>query len=358
MKQVFKYLTLVCAVLLLCNCTSEDREPVINLPPAGDYVNGMFVLNEGGYTNSNASLSFINQSGEVFNQVFRGVNNLGLGDVAQSMAFYNDIAFIMMNNSNTIEVVNRYTLQHIASISNQILNPRYITFYGNYGFVTNWGDPANTEDDYVAVIDLQSYVVTQTIPVAEGPEKIIEHQGQLYVAHKGGWGYGNSVSVINAETFQLTTTITVADVPNGLAIHNNNLYVLCSGKAAWTNDETLAGMYKINLQNNQVSESFQFASGEHPGFLELSDNHLYYTQSGAIYKMAVSNFTQPTSAVFSTETENVQVLYGFTVRNNKIYVADAKNYTSNGEIFIYDLQGNLENNYQVQLIPNGFYFNN
>ncbi|MFV0572948.1 MAG: DUF5074 domain-containing protein [Xanthomarina gelatinilytica] len=357
MKKLFKYLTYVFAVLLLNSCTSDDREVVIETPPQGDYANGMFVLNEGGYTYSNASLSFVDQSGVVYNQSFSGVNGFGLGDVAQSMAFHNDKAFIVVNNSNTIEVANRYTLEHITTISNQILNPRYMVFYGDYGFVTNWGDPANTTDDYVAVIDLQNYSVIQTITVAEGPEKIIENNGILYVAHKGGWGYGNSISVINANTFQAANSITVADVPDGLVVKDNYLYVLSAGKAAWTGDETVAGMFKINLQTNQVSDSFQFASGVHPGFLEETNNELYFTLSGAIYKLATNNFTEPTTPVFSTQNQNIEVLYGFEIHDNQIYIADAKDYVSNGEVFVYDLQGNLQVNHQVQLIPNGFYFN-
>lgn len=358
MKKLFNYIVFAITILLLHNCTSHDRDTPITTLPEGDYVNGMFVLNEGGFTYSNASLSFIDASGEVYNQVFNGVNGFGLGDVAQSMAFHNDIAFIVINNSNTIEVVNRYTLEHIETISNQILNPRYMTFSDGHGFVTNWGDPSNSEDDYVAVIDLENYEVTETISVVEGPEKIIENQGLLYVAHKGGWGYGNSISVINASTHQVSTTITVADVPDGLVVTNNSLYVLCAGKAAWTGDETLAGMYKINLQNLQVAESFQFASGIHPEFLEIQNNDLYYTQLGAIYKMTTNDFVQPTEPIFSTQDQNVQVLYGFAIHENNIYVADARNYLSNGKVYVYDLQGTVQENYQVQLIPNSFYFNN
>ncbi|WP_299367546.1 YncE family protein [Winogradskyella sp.] len=357
MKKLINCLLLVFPVLLLHNCTSDDRE-IITETPEGDYANGMFVLNEGGFTNSNASLSFVDPSGEVYNQVFFGVNGFGLGDVAQSMAFYDDTAFIIMNNSNTIEVVNRYTLEHITTISDQILNPRYMVFYNGYGFVTNWGDPVNTTDDYVAVVNLQDFTVTQTIVVAEGPERLLEANGSLYVAHKGGWGYGNSVSVINANTFQLSTTINVADVPDGIVISDNDLYVLCSGKADWTGDETLAEFFKISLQNNEVIESFQFTSGVHPSFLEVTNNELFYVLSGDVFKVSTGNFISPTGPLFSTQSQSVEVVYGFRVYNDNIYIADAKDYASNGEVFVYDLQGNFQTDYRVQLIPNSFYFNN
>lgn len=357
MKNGTRLLIFTFIILLIHSCTSNDRDIIIDSPPKGDYAKGMFVLNEGGYTYSNASLSFVDQSGVVYNQVYKGVNGFGLGDVAQSMAFHDDVAFIIVNNSNTIEVVNRYTLAHITTISNQILNPRYMVVHNGYGFVTNWGDAANTTDDYVAVIDLQSYSVIQTIAVAEGPEKIIEDNGLLYVAHKGGWGYGNTISVISGRSFKVTTSISVADVPDGMVINNNYLYVICAGKAAWTGQETSAGIYKINLKTSQVTTSFLFETGLHPGFLEMTDTALYYTLSGAVYKVNFNNFIAPTTPVFSTETENVKVLYGFKIHKDHIYISDAKDYVSNGDVFVYDLQGNLQSEYQVQLIPNSFYFN-
>ncbi|MGO1584877.1 DUF5074 domain-containing protein [Mesonia sp.] len=351
------WLLLFVAVFLI-SCSSDDDGIENPTLPEEEYTNGFFVLNEGGFTYSNASVSFISEDGAVYNSIFSAENNKGLGDVAQSMGFNDDLAFIVVNNSNTIEVVNRYTFEYITTIEEEILNPRYIIFEDNFAYVTNWGDPADTTDDYVAVINLENYEVTQKISVAEGPEKLVEENGKIYVAHKGGWGYGNSISVIDISTNTLQSNIEINDVPDGLVIEDNFLYVLCSGKASYTGEETTAGIFKINLASQTVEEELEFSEEIHPGFLVENNNKLHYVIGRDIFQLNIADFSLPSSPLFSTEAQNVSVLYGFSIHNDVIYIADAKDYTSNGEVFTYSTQGELLHNYSVQLIPNGFYFNN
>lgn len=359
MKRLLKLCTMLVAILLLQNCTSDDRDIIVDTPPpSGDYANGIFVLNEGGYTYSNASVSFIDNSGQVYNNIFYAVNQRALGDVAQSMAFHEDKAYIVVNNSNTIEVVNRYTFEHIVTVENDILTPRYMTFYEDKAYITNWGDPADTTDDYVAVLDTETNVVINTIPVAEGPDAIVNNNGTLYVAHYGGWGYGNTISVLDSNTETVTSSIQVADVPRNMMIHNNDLYVLCAGKGDYTGNETLGGLYKINMATNQVTNEIMFANGVHPGNLKINDDALFYTLNTEVYKMNLTNFSLPTTPLFNTNTQNMGVLYGFSIINENIYIADAKDYTSNGEVYMYNLQGEYQENYNVKLIPNGIYNNN
>ena len=359
MNKSLKLITLFFTILLLQNCTSDDRAIVLdNPPPSGDYANGVFVLNEGGFNNSNASVSFIDASGQAYHNVFFAVNGRGLGDVAQNIGFNGDLAYILVNNSNTVEVVNRYTFESVATIETDILNPRYIAFFENKGYITNWGDPNDTTDDYVAVLNIETNTITATIPVAEGPEAILNKNGTLYVAHKGGYGYGNSISIINAISQTVTASIQVGDVPGDMVLDNNNLYVICSGKASWTGDETSAGIYKINSATNLVEAQITFSDGVHPGFLKKSNNSLLYTLNASLYNIELNDFTLPETALFNTSAQNIEVLYGFNIINDKIYISDAKDYTSNGEVLVYSLEGDFQNGIDVKIIPNGCYNNN
>jgi len=72
-------------------------------------------------------------------------------------------------------------------------------------------DIYHANDDFVAVIDLATNTVESTIPVSEGPEHIESIDGKLYVSHKGGYGYGTTISVIDAAN-TVASTITVGDV--------------------------------------------------------------------------------------------------------------------------------------------------
>ncbi|REE24524.1 hypothetical protein DFQ09_104296 [Winogradskyella pacifica] len=361
MKNHFHKLAslLIIATLSITSCTSDDRDdPITAQPPSGNYTDGIFILNEGGFGYSNASISFFGETGDVYNSIYTEVNGVNLGDTAQSMGFNGDNAYLVVNNSSTIEIVNRYTFEYIATVSDMIVNPRYIEFSNNKGYITNWGDPNDVNDDFVAVLNLDTNLIEATIPVAEGPEKILSNNDKLYITHKGGYGYGNTVSVIDVASQSLANTISVADVPDGMVIDNGYLYVICSGKASWTGDETLAKLFKINLSDINDITTLNFSTEQHPSHLEFENGTLYYTMDNAVYSLDSNGFQLPETPSFSTAADGVEILYGFEVHEGAIYIADAKDYVSNGEAFIYNLNGDLQNQFSVQIIPNAFYFNN
>ena len=357
-KPVYKFFSLLLLIsVVLVSCTSEDRDKT-ELLPEGDYSQGVFVLNEGGYGYSNASVSFLDSDGQVYSSIFSGVNKMNLGDVAQSMGFNKDDAYIVMNNSSTVEVVNRYTFEHIATVSDKIVNPRYIAFEGNKGYISNWGDPNDVTDDYVAVLNLDTNLIEAKIAVVEGPDKLVVNSGKLYVAQKGGYSWGNTISVIDIASQKVTSSITLGDVPDDMLIDSGKLYVICSGKGDYTGDETSGKLFKINLTDNSVKKSLTFPEAKHPRFLDIDANTLYYTLENAVYSTSISSFELPQNALFSPATDGVKLLYGFRINKGNIYIADAKDYVSKGEVFIYNLKGDLQNTFPVQIIPNSFYFNN
>lgn len=349
-------LTALLGSFFLFSCTDDDNGG----NPLGDYDNGVLILNQGGFGNGNASVSYLSEDMNTFqNNIFSLVNpSIILGDTAQDIGFYNDLAYIVLNASNKIEVVNRYTMVHIATISTGLSNPRYIAFANGKGYVTNWGNGTNANDDFIAVLNLSNNSVASTISVAEGPEKIIEEDNKLYVAHSGGFNYGNTISVINTSTNTVATTITVGDVPNSLEEENGILYVLCGGKSAWSGAESAGKLVKINLSTNTVSSSIDFAeTTDHPSNLVIENNRLYYTLDSDIFRMNLSANTIPTEALFSTTSQGVYGVYSFAVENNKIYVGDALDYSSNGKVYVYSLTGALLSSKTVGVIPAGFYFN-
>lgn len=359
--MILKRVFIIAAVaVFFSSCSSDDDNTIIeNNEPLGVYDEGVLILNQGNFGQDNSSISYLSNDFVTFqNNAFLAVNPTKvLGNTGQDIGFYEDLAFVVLNASNKIEVVNRYTLEYVATIDTGLDNPRFITFANGKGYVTNWGDGGVTTDDYVAVINLASYTVSSSISVVEGPERIIENNGKLYVAHQGGYGYGNSISVINSTSNTVTNSITVGDVPNSLKINNGNLYVVCGGKAAWTTDETVGKLVTINLTNEAVTGTIEFASGDHPSNLYIADNSIFYTQDSDVFKMNLTATSLPTTALFSTSDQGVYGVYSFAVENNKIYVGDAVDYNSNGKVYVYSSTGVLENQYTVGVIPAGFYFN-
>lgn len=348
------------SAVFFASCT--DEEIVYKEAPAaiakGAYEKGVLVLNEGNFGfPANAEVSYISSEfPSLFqNNIFKVVNPTKvLGNTAQSLGFNGDLAYIVLNGSNKIEVVNRYTFESVATIQTGLQNPRHIAFANGKGYVTNWGDPGVTTDDYVAVVNLTTNQITGNIAVAEGPEQILAYNNSLYVAHKGGYGFGDKISVINSSD-ALQTTITVGDVPSSMEISNNELFVLCAGKPSWSGTETIAKLVKVNVTANTVAQSLDFATGEHPGYMDIEGGNIYYMNGNKVFKKDPAATALPTTPVF---TATATTVYGFAALNNKFYVGDAINYTDNGKVTVYDTAGALQKTYTVGVMPNGFYLNN
>lgn len=358
MRKIKNPLFFLLSLLFVVSSCSSDDSISGNNPVTGEYSQGVFILNEGKFMTSNtADVSFLSNEGIIENDIYSGVNAESLGDTAQSIGMKDDKMYIVVNNSNHIKVVNRYTMELITTISSDIQSPRFITFHNGYGYITNWGDPSVATDDYIAVLGLNSNQVIQKISVAEGPEMMEVVGNKLYVAHKGGWGIGNTVSVIDLSSKSVISSITVADTPSGIKASGNYLYVLCTGYESWSPEfpSTQGGLYKIDTTTNQIVSSLLFAEGSHPTQLDKADSKLYFTVGANVYQMNESDNSLPQTPFISLS--GVYNFYGFAVHGDKIYISDPKDYNSNGQIYVYSILGEYLADYQVGIVPNGFYFN-
>lgn len=225
------------------------------------------------------------------------------------------------------------------------------------GYVTNWGDPENPDDDFVAVVNLESHTVQTKIPVAEGPERVLVKDNIIYVALEGGYNFNTSVVLIDATSDTVTDSITVAEGPNSLQLDaEGNLWVLSGGNPDYLENgiETGGQLQKVDLTSNTVTDTFAFsAADDHPGFLSYVNGSLYYSLKGSIFKMDVLNTSLPEDASI-TGTD----FYDMTVKDSKLYGVDAKDFASNGALEIYDLLDNsLITTKEMGINPGAIYFN-
>jgi len=345
----------ICAIFT--SCKSDDDNGMDNLPK-GDYDNGIIISHEGNYTHGNASISYISDDYLIVeNTVFNNINNTLLGDTAQSMAFSDELAYIVLNVSNKIEVVNRYTFESVATINSGLINPRYMTISNGTGYVTNWGDGGDATDDYVAIIDLASNTVTSTIPVGEGPEQILEKDYLLYVSHQGGWGVNNIISVIDTSDNNVGT-IQVNDAPGAMVFDSNeNLVVLCSGAdQSWLTPpvETLASITRIDSNTSSIIATMEFASGEHPSLMAHDDDELFYILNGSVYELDDDASTLPTTAILDVSAVSA---YGISVDDDMLYLADS-DFQEESDLLIYNLDsGSLVQTFDLSIGAAKIYFN-
>jgi len=353
MKKINILVAIFVFAFTFVSCSDDDDE--VPAVPKGEYENGILISNEGPWGSGTGTITYISDDYSLIEQeIFKKVNNSDIGNVLQSIGFYNDNAYLVANTSNTVTVVDRYTFKEMSVISEGFNNPRYFVEANGKGYVTNWGDPNSNDDDFVAVINLSTNLVESTIAVQFGPEKIIAVDNTIYVAHKGGYGQNNLVSVIDANTNDVSKTIEVGFVPNSLTLDNmNNLWVLSGGNPSWSGAESKGVLSKINTSTNVVTSSIDFSETEHPDFLSFDENNLYYNLNGNVYKMNVSASELPTNEVISGLYS-----YNMVVDNGVLYSTDAGDFASNGKIYVYDLTTNsISNTFTTGLIPGGIYFN-
>ena len=357
----FKHLVLAFLSILFFNACSSDDENCCSDPETPDtgFSNTLLVLNEGNFGSGNSSVTSIDEnSGSTESNIFSSVNGRPLGDTSQSISFFEDNAFIIQNVSNTIEVVNRGTFESIATIDTGLQNPRFSVVSNGNLYVTNWGDGSNPDDDFVAVIDLNSLEIAKTISVAEGPEKIIETNDQIFVAHKGGFSFNNIVSVININNMEVTKEIEVGDLPQSLLVVNSELWVLNNGIPSFAMNESAGSISKIDITSLEVTETLEFPNEiDHPENLKLLGNTVYYTLNKDVYRLATDGTMIPTVPEYTLN--DVQVLYGFEIKEERLYAASANSdFTGNGNLYIYDLAtGGLLNSFSTGINPTAIYFN-
>lgn len=344
MKCTKLLLVLITTSILLVSCTDDDGTNT----PVGAYDHGVLIVNEGDGTAG--SITFISNDRTTIQQDVFGAENQGdgLGGYVQSVFFDEEKAFIISNGSNKITIVNRYTFELVAKIETGLSVPRYGVVKNGKAYVTNLATFNSLTDDFVTVIDLSTFAVTSSIMMNAIADKITEANGKLYVAN-GAYGDGASLTVINPTTNTIETTIATGISPNSFEEENGILYVLCSD---YVNPSKLL---KIKLSTNEILSEITFpeALGNAQN-LNIEDGKLYFTVNSAVYSEALSATSINATPLF---TAAATTLYGFAVEDDAIFVADAKDFTSDGKVFIYSTSGILENQFTVGLIPNGFYFN-
>lgn len=351
MKTMKKIIFMAFTALLFTACNSDDDNVQSEYIP-GAFADGILITNEGPFNNGSGNITYISEDYSTVTQnIYRNVNGTELGNIVQSMGFSDDNAYIVVSNSQKIAIANRYTFESVDSITTGLDNPRYfVSVAGNKGYVSNWGDPNDNADDYIAVLDLRTNTVSATIPVAFGPEKMVTVNNKVYVAHQGGYGQNNVVSVISGNNVE--STITVGDVPNSMVVSGDTLYILCGGNPSYAGTETAGSLVKVDISTGQVSQTYSFGTTQHPSSLTMDGTNLFYNLDGKVYKVNTTSISLPGDDIIDGS------FYTLQAKDGKLYAADAKNYASQGSLIIYDLSTNQQiQDLQTGIVPGGIYFN-
>ena len=346
--KTMKFLLIASFAFTIVSCSDDANDPIYDT-----FENGLFVVNEGNFGTSNASISFIDKNDITYNKIYENRNDLPLGDQAQSITIIDEKAYIVVSNSNKVVVANSRDMEHITEISENINTPRYITQVSeDKAYLSEWGT------DVIHVIDLNNYEIIKSISVGQDPEEIVVSNGFAYVCNSGNsWGsIDNTVSVIDISNDEVVNTLALNDKPTSASVDGlGNIWVVCKGNTVYDEttweiiSQTPGSISLIDGITNDVKKQFIFENNPTLGGLVCDYSKLFFKVNQSIVSMSV----------YSTNLDTTQIASGnfygqFCLYDNSIYAADAKDYSQEGDVYKYTKDGVLTNTYQVGIIPGNF----
>lgn len=345
--KISKLLSAAFAATLLFTTSCRNDDPIVDVQPKGAYENGIIMSNEGNFGSPTATVSFIsNDLATVENNVY-SANNGGaaLGDVLQNVGLNGDNAYLILNNSNKIEVVNRYTFKKVATVSDQVSQPRYIAFANNNYYVTN----SSGSSKFVNVYSSATNAFVKKIPLTSGGERIVEASGRI-VVQNASFGSGKKLTFIDPVSNIVESEVLV---PNG-----NIQKTISNGGNVYTIASTSTDSYIYKLSSTGTITSTITLSGiADAKNLEIDGSKIYFTSGSKIYTMDVSSTTVQTTPIITLADNSWSALYGFGVIDGKIYISNANGFTEDSTVEIYSTSGTLVKTVTTGRGTNGFYKN-
>lgn len=332
------------SLFLLASCVKDKPEPVKEELVTFSNKAKVYVVNEGNFMSGNASVSLYDPgTNAVVEDIYKTQNGTGMGDVAQSMTYFNSDYYLVVNNSNKVVVCDR-EMKKKSSISG-FTSPRYLLPVGN--------SKAYVSDLYsnsIQILDLSNKTISGHIPCFGWTEQMALVYNKVFVCNIKR----DLCFVIDANTDKKIDSVVVG--PNASSIvrdANDKIWVLSAGNATAS---VLARLSRINPQTQQVDKFFDFNTGDSPSALCLNKGKdtLLFLNKG-IFKMGINSSGLPSQPIIPQGNRNY---YGLGVQGDgyRIYASDALDYIQRSNVYIFDMNGNEKSFFKAGIIANGFWF--
>jgi hypothetical protein len=304
----------------------------------------VYIVNEGNFPAGNASVSLYDPTTKgVIENFYNSQNGTSLGDVAQSMIFYNSNYYIVVNNSNKIVVCDDQfkTKTTIGGFT----SPRYILPVSN--------SKAYVSDLYsnkISVVNLNLNTITTSIPCQGWTEEMVLVYNRAFVTNKKR----DYVFVINTTNDTKEDSINVGYNSSCAVVDKyDKIWVLSAGN---TTASVLPSLKQINPITKQIEKSLNFTSSDTPGNLCINKTKdtLYFLNKG-VFRMEIGAGSIPATPLIP---KGSKTFYGLGINKNdfSIYASDALDYIQKSNIYIYDAAGNQKSFFKAGINSNSFYF--
>ncbi len=353
----------------LSSCMNDDALRDFHRLVVRHNEKAVFIVNEGNFMYGNASLTFYDpRSGDVLNDIFYNTNALPLGDVAYSMQIRDSLAYIVINNSGKIYIMNVNNFRYVGKITG-FTSPRHILFLSK--------TKAYVSDLYARAISIVNPVtrqITGKIDINNHSQNFNQHSSEQMIrfgdfVFTNSWSYDDKILVIDSRTDRLVDSITVAKQPNSMVLdRNNKLWVLSDGGFPGSRyGQDLAALTRIDVQSRKVEKVFTFRDSlASPNGLAMNPrlDSLYFLNNSwaggnvanaGLYVMGVDDNQLPDSPLIA---QNSRLFYalGIDPSSGHIYLSDAIDFVQRGEVLVYSQRAILLDSLRAGIIPSAFCF--
>ncbi|WP_185957325.1 DUF5074 domain-containing protein [Gracilimonas mengyeensis] len=317
----------------------------------------VIVGNEGNFNAGNATITnFDVEAHSATDGVFLDANGAGIGDVVQSLAWINNRVYAVINNSQKIVILDPETFAQTGQISfPDGSSPREIVKVAEgKAYVTDLYASA------VYVVDLNDNSVEEaTIPAGTNADRILAYGSYAYVANSG-FGADSTIFKIDISSDAVVDTLEVSRGPSGMAVDSEGtLWVVATGYAGdydenWNlipGTSKPGGVHGIDLSTGEEVAFAGLSSADSDLALDENDGMIFVNSGGVrAYDINANAF------LADTLVKGSFYAMGYDEVNNDFYLADAKDYSSEGDIIVYNNSTAEADTFQAGIVPGSFLF--
>ncbi|MEZ4907662.1 MAG: hypothetical protein R2771_08520 [Saprospiraceae bacterium] len=331
--------------LVLISCHDNDNNKTEYQFDKGK---GIFISNEGVFSQANASVDFYNfDNDSIYNDIFYNTNKDKIGDVLQSICQDGDYSYLVVNNSGIIHKVSTKDFVRSDTITGFTSPRKMIKINDSKAYVSD------LYSGKIYIVSLTENKISGEIQTGQWVENFASNGNKVYASCPTEYGKPEStkILVIDSNTDKITDSIAVGFNPMNLAIDKNGyLWTLCNGNS-YSNIN--GSIYKTDLNSLTNIDSLTFDSplSNYNTSLQINstEDTIYFLYNDVSKLSVNSSSMQPEKVVEKT----AQNFYGMNIDDNRnnIYVTEAP-FTGKGNVYIYSKSGILKKTLQAGYYPN------
>ncbi len=343
-KNLIWRLLFLTIVLTACGDDETSENP--------EFGRGVVVVNQGMFLSGTGTLTFKERgSMEVIQNSYSSANDGAvLGNVAQSMIEMDGKNYISINNGGKVVITNSQDFTLIDTIGG-ISQGRYFASNDEKLYLSSWGDTGSNGGIYE--LDPSTNSIADFIDTGNGPEGLIFANDLLYAAKGGGFSLDSLVLIIDPSDNSIVKSLVVGDNPQLIVKDNdNNVYVICNGFSDWMDPSNDTNGKLVKITNQEIVWSIELPNGSNNLTIDAENEFLYFVTEGNVVKQDMNSPELQTIIVKPLSA----FALGFDSEDKSLYMSDAKDFSSQGQAFIFSTNDVVIDSFATGIIPGFFHF--